>query len=123
MGAGWRAGETAMDSTTRHILDLHRRGLLRGALGLAALAVAQPVRAQPVFGRYPFRLGVASGDPWPDGVVLWTRLAPDPLAPLGGMPVASVPVGWEVAEDDRFARIAALGTAWARPELGFSVHA
>ncbi|MBK1659903.1 alkaline phosphatase D family protein [Paracraurococcus ruber] len=112
-----------MDSTARHILALHRRGLLRGALGLAALAAAQPVRAQPVFGRYPFRLGVASGDPLPDGVVLWTRLAPDPLAPLGGMPAAAVPVGWEVAEDDRFARIAARGTELARPELGFSVHA
>uniref|UniRef100_UPI00351A68B5 PhoD-like phosphatase N-terminal domain-containing protein n=1 Tax=Dankookia rubra TaxID=1442381 RepID=UPI00351A68B5 len=74
-------GTAAMDSTARHVLDLHRRGLLRGALGLAALAAAQPARAQPVFGRYPFRLGVASGDPWPDGVVLWTRLAPDPLAP------------------------------------------
>ena len=112
-----------MDSTAHHILALHRRGALRGALGLAALAAAQPARAQPVFGRYPFRLGVASGDPWPDGVVLWTRLAPEPLAPLGGMPVAAVPVGWEVAEDDRFAQIAARGTALARPELGFSVHA
>ncbi|WP_431270429.1 alkaline phosphatase D family protein [Dankookia sp. P2] len=111
-----------MDSTARHILDLHRRGLLRGALGLTALVVAQPAGAQPVFGRYPFRLGVASGDPWPDGMVLWTRLAPDPLAPLGGMPVAAVPVGWEVAGDDRFASIAARGTTWARPELGFSVH-
>lgn len=112
-----------MDSTARHILDLHRRGLLRGALGLAALAAAQPARAQPVFGRYPFRLGVASGDPAPDGMVLWTRLAPEPLAPLGGMPVGAVAVGWEVAEDDRFARIAARGTELARPELGFSVHA
>ena len=26
-----------------------------------------------------FSLGVASGDPLPDGIVLWTRLAPDPL--------------------------------------------
>ena len=36
----------------------------------------------------PFTLGVASGDPVPDGVVLWTRLAPDPLVPGGGMPGA-----------------------------------
>ena len=27
----------------------------------------------------PFTLGVASGDPLPDGVVIWTRLAPSPL--------------------------------------------
>ena len=45
---------------------------------------------------YPFTLGVASGDPLPDGVVLWTRLAPEPLEG-GGMPMANVEVGWEVA--------------------------
>ena len=116
-------GDPTMDSTARHILALHRRGLLRGALGLAALGALAPAQAQPVFGRYPFRLGVASGDPVSDGMVLWTRLAPDPLAPLGGMPVGAVQVAWEVAEDPRFARIAARGTELARPELGFSVHA
>ncbi len=115
-------------STARHILDLRRRGLLRGALGLAALAAIQPRpgRAQtaPVLGfaRYPFTLGVASGEPAPDGMVLWTRLAPDPLAPMGGMPHAPVAVDWEVAADERFARIAASGMALARPELGFAVH-
>jgi alkaline phosphatase D len=116
-----------MDSTRRHILDLHRRGLLRGGFGLAALAALQsaPVRraaAQPVFHRYPFTLGVASGEPLPDGVVIWTRLAPEPLSPMGGMPHAAVEIGWEVAEDARFARIAARGAAIARPELGFAVH-
>ena len=40
------------------------------------------------FGGYPFTLGVASGDPEPDGIVLWTRLAPDPLNG-GGTPAAS----------------------------------
>ena len=46
-----------------------------------------PLQTQPRFDRSPFTLGVASGDPTDDGVVLWTRLAPDPLAPGGGMPV------------------------------------
>lgn len=116
-----------MDSTSRHILDLHRRGALRGALGLAALATLQPVArralAQPAFRSYPFTLGVASGDPVPDGMVLWTRLAPEPLAPMGGMPHAAVEVRWEVAEDARFTTIARQGTELARPETGFSVHA
>jgi alkaline phosphatase D len=118
-----------MDSRARHILALHRRGALRGALGLAALAAIQPapVRGQTAapwlgFRRYPFTLGVASGEPAPDGVVIWTRLAPDPLAPLGGMPVGAVAVDWEVAEDERFAAIAQRGTALARPELGFALH-
>ena len=53
--------------------------------------------AQPLFRAYPFPLGVASGEPWPDSVVLWTRLAPEPLAG-GGMPMVNVEVGWEVAQ-------------------------
>jgi alkaline phosphatase D len=120
-----------MDRTAaRRILDLQRRGLLRGALGLAALAAVQPrtaARAQTAppglgFRSYPFTLGVASGEPVPDGVVIWTRLAPEPLAPMGGLPHAALAVDWEVAEDDRFARITRSGTALARPELGFAVH-
>ncbi|MGO4747580.1 PhoD-like phosphatase N-terminal domain-containing protein, partial [Streptomyces sp. 2MCAF27] len=53
----------------------------------------------------PFTLGVASGDPLPDGVVLWTRLAPDPLAPFGGMDQRTYSVQWEIAADERFSRV------------------
>ena len=77
--------------------------------------------AQPLFTAYPFTLGVASGDPSPDGVVLWTRLAPDPLDG-GGMPMARVEVAWEIAQDRAFAKVARTGTTVARPELGHSVH-
>src|SRR5690606_20818139 len=70
---------------------------------------------------YPFTLGVASGDPLPDGVVLWTRLAPDPLAG-GGMPQQRVAVRWEVARDDSFSVIVRSGSTVATPELGHSVH-
>lgn len=44
--------------------------------------------ANPRFGENPFSLGVASGEPLPDGVVLWTKLAPEPTAldGRGGMP-------------------------------------
>ncbi|MFC4056278.1 alkaline phosphatase D family protein [Actinomadura syzygii] len=69
-----------------------------------------------------FTLGVASGDPLPDGVVLWTRLAPKPVDG-GGMPSSPVPVSWQVAEDERFERIRARGVVTARPESGHSVHA
>ncbi|WP_198375307.1 alkaline phosphatase D family protein [Neoroseomonas rubea] len=112
-----------MDSIGRHILDLSRRGLLRGATGLAALAALAPAtRAQPATARFPFTLGVASGDPWPDGFVIWTRLAPEPLQADGDMPPSPVPVAWEVAEDRRFARIAARGTAIAEPGFAHAVH-
>nr|WP_314075629.1 alkaline phosphatase D family protein [uncultured Roseococcus sp.] len=111
-----------MDSATRQLLGLARRGLLRGAAGLAALAAWQPPQARSQTPGYPFALGVASGDPWPDGVVIWTRLAPDPLAAGGGMGLAPVEVGWEVAEDERLARPVQRGTFTATPELGHSVH-
>lgn len=115
-----------MDSLRRHILDLSRRGALRGATGLAALAALGPAPrralAQPAFRGFPFTLGVASGEPAPDGFVIWTRLAPEPLVPDGGLPRAALAVEWEVAEDERFGRIAAAGTALARPELAHAVH-
>ncbi|RIX78191.1 alkaline phosphatase [Acidovorax cavernicola] len=99
-----------------------RRRLLH--TGLAAAALGHPflhLRAQPSAARDPFTLGVASGSPRPDGVVLWTRLAPEPLQG-GGMGDAPVAVQWEVAEDERFRRIAARGTARAEAELAHSVH-
>ena len=67
----------------------------------------------------PFALGVASGDPAPDGVVLWTRLTPDSLIGLQGDPIQ---VRWEVADDEGFKRVASRGTAVAMPQLGHSVH-
>ncbi|WP_326598355.1 alkaline phosphatase D family protein [Streptomyces sp. NBC_01803] len=72
----------------------------------------------------PFRLGVASGDPAEDGFVLWTRLAPEPLAAdgHGGMPRAPFDVGWEVAEDERFRRVVRRGHALATPDLAHAVH-
>ena len=102
---------------------IDRRRLLAAAGGMALFAGFAPVSAaMPKFRRYPFSLGVASGDPWPDGFVIWTRLAPEPLAEHGGMPMVAVPVRWEVSEDARFARIVRSGEAVARPELAHSVH-
>lgn len=116
-----------MASVRRHLADLSRRGLLGGATGLAGLAALGPgfstrLLAQPLPGGDPFRLGVAAGDPHPDGFVIWTRLAPEPLAPAGGMPPAAVEVVWEVAENSGFTRLAANGRALARPEWGHSLH-
>jgi alkaline phosphatase D len=110
----------------RTLQRLSRRELLNVAWKLGAAAVAAPLLprtsfAQPLFREYPFRLGVASGDPWPDGVVLWTRLAPEPLEG-GGMPMANVEVGFEVAADRTFRNVVRKGTTAARPELGHSVH-
>lgn len=106
-----------------------RRSVLGAGLTLAVGPVldvglprstADPLRIP----RYPFSLGVASGDPEPGGVVLWTRLAPEPLAPdgRGGMPGVDAVVEWQVAEDERFRRVVRRGRApaWARD--AHSVH-
>lgn len=70
---------------------------------------------------YPFTLGIASGDPLPDGVVLWTRLAPDPLNG-GGMPNHPFPVQWEVSLDANFTNVVKRGTELSKPQLAHSVH-
>ncbi|HWO98031.1 MAG TPA: alkaline phosphatase [Bacillus sp. (in: firmicutes)] len=110
----------------------NRRSFLQGAGKIAGLSLgltiaqsmgvgAFEVNAAPRFQGYPFTLGVASGDPLSDSVVLWTRLAPDPLNG-GGMPQQKVPVKWEVAKDEHFHQIVKRGTELAGPELAHSVH-
>jgi alkaline phosphatase D len=112
-------------------MTLSRRTLLLGsaAAGATGAATTWPLAASaaPYRGRLlsdPFTLGVASGDPEPDGFVLWTRLAPTPLAEdgLGGMPDKNIPVEWELATDGRCRRVLRRGTVIARPESAHSVH-
>ncbi|WP_300397056.1 alkaline phosphatase D family protein [uncultured Sphingobium sp.] len=99
-----------------------RRQLLTAASATPLIGAPAIVRAQSWFAGYPFALGVTSGDPAPDGFVIWTKLAPKPFEAHGGMPMVALPVAWEVASDDRFKTIVAKGEATARPELGHSVH-
>ena len=100
---------------------ISRRHFVAG--GAASLFAAPAIlKAQSLWRNYPFSLGVASGDPAPDGFVIWTRLAPEPMAPDGGMGIGNAPVKWEVAADERFRDVVARGEALARPELAHSVH-
>lgn len=69
-----------------------------------------------------FTLGVASGEPRPSSVVLWTRLAPQPLQAGGGMPDHSITVDWEIAHDDRFRHIAQRGSVNTDADRAHSVH-
>ena len=93
-----------------------------GATGLVVVTGGHARAGSATLASDPFRLGVASGDPDSTSVVIWTRLAPEPLEIGAGMPPAAFPVQWEVASDERFASVIRSGTAMARPEEGHSVH-
>ena len=103
-----------------------RRGFLTGigatlVSGALAPQLSSGRASAQAIGDDPFTLGVASGDPTPDGIVLWTRLAPKPLEG-GGMPTHPIAVQWQIASDDRMGRIVQRGAVLAVPELGHSVH-
>ncbi len=104
-----------------------RRDFLRvagGAAGLVALGALPGCgfARVPRLLDDPFTLGVASGDPTSDGVVLWTRLARNVLRGRG-LADRAVPVNWEIAHDRAFGQVVRSGESLALPELGHSVHA
>ncbi|MET9500379.1 alkaline phosphatase D family protein [Streptomyces sp. NPDC006622] len=88
------------------------------AAGTAAAAELDPARITDD----PFTLGVASGDPLPDSVLLWTRLAPAPYQPDGGLPARRIAVRWELAHDEGFRHVVRRGTVTAHPEFHHTVH-
>lgn len=103
---------------------LNRRAFLIATAACAAggLWSAEGSQTQvPKLSGYPFTLGVASGDPSPDGMVLWTRLAPKPLDG-GDMPPEPVPVSWQIAEDEAMTKVVQSGTAIALPASAHAVH-
>lgn len=93
-------------------MGLNRRQVIAGSGGLVASVTICRHLAQAA-GGYPFTLGVASGEPASDGFVIWTRLAPEPLAARGGMTVGPVTVTWEIGADPQMKQILRSGTAVA----------
>ena len=80
-----------MPMIVRHPPNPGRRRVLAASLAAAALAQPLSILRAARFTTDPFTLGIASGCPRPDGMVLWTRLAPDPLQG-GGMGPSPVDV-------------------------------
>jgi alkaline phosphatase D len=105
---------------------ISRRTLLRtggsAAAGLVVLGRTAPARATPPLPGDPFSLGVASGDPTPEGIVLWTRLAPAPLEG-GGLNDEPYGVRYELATDPEFRQIVRRDAVEALPEEVHTVHA
>ncbi|MFV2121054.1 alkaline phosphatase D family protein, partial [Streptomyces sp. Act-28] len=98
---------------------LNRRRFLSAA-GLTTVGVASPLPARHAPAAPApagvFAHGVASGDPLPDAVVLWTRVTPAPAAQPGSGAGPTVPVRWEVAADREFRRVVRRGRAAAGPQ-------
>ncbi|MEV8536487.1 alkaline phosphatase D family protein [Streptomyces sp. NPDC051211] len=102
-----------------------RRTVVLAAAATAALApltlaggTARAAENAPAFLH-----GVASGDPLPDGVLLWTRVTPTAEAVPGSGKGPDIQVGWEVAEDKAFSRIVASGSLTASAATDHTVKA
>jgi alkaline phosphatase D len=110
---------TSSGYTRRAVIGGLGAALAASGLPAGALRAADTTR----FREDPFKLGVASGYPTSDTVVLWTRLAPAPLEPGGGLPAnAIVPVTWELASDERMRNVMRRGTYYASSQWAHSVH-
>ena len=112
-----------LTSQTPSSSRLSRRAFLHGGAfaGLALATGLGPSRAAAACCDPPFTLGVASGDPTPNSVILWTRLANDPLNG-GGMGSSRVEVKWEVATDERMDHVVRRGSVVALPDSAHTVH-
>lgn len=122
----WSIGADSWGDRThsrRRVIGFAGAGTAAVLLGTGAFT-EERVWAAPKLGAHPFQVGVASGDPSPDGFVLWTRLAPKPLDETGsgGMPARNVTVWYEVATDERFTKVVKRGKVTATPDLNHSVH-
>lgn len=102
---------------------MQRRQLLQLAASSAALlALPKTGWAKQKWFHDPFSLGIASGSPTSDSVVLWTRLGPQAIE-AANLTHRATPVVWQVAHDESFSKVVAKGTVQAEPSLAHSVHA
>ncbi|MEU7583445.1 alkaline phosphatase D family protein [Streptomyces sp. NPDC041068] len=100
-----------------------RRTVVKAAAATAAFAA--PLASLPAHAaeRPAFHHGVASGDPLPDGVLLWTRVTPTPDAVPGSGKGPDTEVRWEIAEDKGFTRVVGHGSTTARAASDHTVKA
>ncbi|MFG2587308.1 alkaline phosphatase D family protein [Streptomyces sp. NPDC048438] len=110
---------------TRRLLSAapSRRTVVKAAAATAVAGTVLTATGAHAADGPAFLHGVASGDPLPDGVLLWTRVTPSPDAVPGSGLGADTPVVWEIAEDKAFTRVAARGTALARAGADHTVKA
>lgn len=109
-GAGSAA---AQSSDAAGLVDDVVAGLEAGFAPTSALADAAAI---------PFLHGVASGDPLPDSVVLWTRITPSRDALPGSGLGEDVTVAWEIASDEQFSLVEQSGEMTTGTAVDHTVH-
>ncbi|MFJ3444612.1 alkaline phosphatase D family protein [Streptomyces sp. NPDC086081] len=106
-------------------LTPRRRTVVKAAAATAVLAgpLAATLPARAVDQAPAFLHGVASGDPLPDGVLLWTRVTPVPEAIPGSGIGPDIDVAWTVARDKAFTNVVAQGSTTATAASDHTVKA
>lgn len=109
-----------MSLDRRSFLKLTALGAGAAATGvsLSGSAFAEAVGVDPAA---VFQYGVAAGDPLPDGLLLWTRVTPDPSASPGSGRGARTPVRWLVATDPRLKKVVRSGSVRTDPARDHTV--
>ncbi|MGW0532648.1 alkaline phosphatase D family protein [Streptomyces sp. NPDC003032] len=100
-----------------------RRTVVKAAAATAALGTSLAAAPAHATEGPAFHHGVASGDPLPDGVLLWTRVTPTPDAVPGSGKGPDTEVSWEIAEDEGFTRVVGRGSTTARAASDHTVKA
>ncbi|MFF3250920.1 alkaline phosphatase D family protein [Actinacidiphila glaucinigra] len=117
--------ETSAPSQTSSRTPSRRSVVKAGAVVTGAALIPLTAGAGPASAAAEpaFLHGVASGDPLPDGVLLWTRVTPVPEAVPGSGLGPAAEVGWTVAQDRAFTSVVATGTATATAASDHTVKA
>ncbi|MEW2514915.1 alkaline phosphatase D family protein [Streptomyces sp. NPDC046870] len=122
MTSRYRSSETSRGPAP---LSPRRRTVVKAAAATAVLAgpLAAAAPARAATDTPAFLHGVASGDPLPDGVLLWTRVTPVPEAIPGSGLGPDTEVSWVVARDKAFTSIVAKGSTTATAASDHTVKA
>ena len=118
--------------TRRQVLQTGAAGA--AAVGIGSIAANSAASASPLgsskpanppinmkMGKEAFQHGVASGDPYPDSVLLWTRVTSNENDYPGLEKGQTTTVKWEVATDSKFTTVVTSGTAKAEPSRDMTV--
>ncbi|WP_086561965.1 alkaline phosphatase D family protein [Streptomyces africanus] len=122
MTSRYRSSKPSEDLNSR---TPRRRTVVKAAAATAVLAgpLAATLPARAVDQAPAFLHGVASGDPLPDGILLWTRVTPVPEAIPGSGLGPDTEVSWTVAKDRAFGTVVAKGSTTATAASDHTVKA